>query len=284
MKDKELLINKHIRPMAPIATGITPELRKLKRFKAMLFDVYGTLLISRAGEIGFDQKLSKRRDGVKELLQRYGIESSPEQIFAKLQRAVERSHEDSRRKGIVYPEVDVVHLWKLVLGSTDTSMIEDFALEYELIVNTTYPMPGLEALIAFCNDKEIPAGIISNAQFYTPCLLSYFLGESRVSRAFDKRLLFYSWQGGHAKPSTFMFRQAKKAIEEMGISIHSTLYVGNDMRNDILPAALVGFSTALYAGDQRSLRLREEDDRCRVFRPDLIITDLHQLIDGISTL
>ena len=40
----------------------------------------------------------------------------------------------------------------------------------------------------------------------------------------------------------------------------------------------VGFKTALFAGDGRSLRPRESDDRCRGLSPDLIVTDLRQLI------
>ena len=50
------------------------------------------------------------------------------------------------------------------------------------------------------------------------------------------------------------------------------------MRNDILPAACAGFKTALFAGDRRSLRLRASDARCAKLSPDLIVTDLRQLI------
>jgi putative hydrolase of the HAD superfamily len=68
----------------------------------------------------------------------------------------------------------------------------------------------------------------------------------------------------------------------MAIPAASVLYVGNDMRNDIVPAASVGFNTALFAGDQRSLRLRESDADCRNVTPDVIVTDLRQLIVGID--
>ena len=43
------------------------------------------------------------------------------------------------------------------------------------------------------------------------------------------------------------------------------------------PADAVGFQTALFAGDRRSLRLRTEDRRCLDLRPDLVLTDLGQL-------
>ena len=38
------------------------------------------------------------------------------------------------------------------------------------------------------------------------------------------------------------------------------------------------FKTALFAGDLRSLRLRTENPRCRGLKPDLVVTDLRQLI------
>jgi putative hydrolase of the HAD superfamily len=51
------------------------------------------------------------------------------------------------------------------------------------------------------------------------------------------------------------------------------------MRNDILPAHRAGFQSILFAGDQRSLRLRQDDPSCRSIRPDAVITDLFQLKD-----
>ena len=48
----------------------------------------------------------------------------------------------------------------------------------------------------------------------------------------------------------------------------------------VAPAAAQGFRTALFAGDARSLRKREDDGL--TVRPDLILTDLDQLISCLS--
>jgi putative hydrolase of the HAD superfamily len=53
--------------------------------------------------------------------------------------------------------------------------------------------------------------------------------------------------------------------------------LGNDMRNDIVPAARTGFQTVLFAGDARSLRLRSESPECKALRPNAIVTHLAQL-------
>jgi putative hydrolase of the HAD superfamily len=57
------------------------------------------------------------------------------------------------------------------------------------------------------------------------------------------------------------------------------LFVGNDRLKDIYPAHRVGMKTCLFAGDQRSLRLREDDERVQGLEPDFIIDDLQQLLD-----
>ena len=55
------------------------------------------------------------------------------------------------------------------------------------------------------------------------------------------------------------------------------------MLNDISAASRAGFKTALFAGDRRSLRLREGDPRVRGIMPDRVarrLEDLGRLIGG----
>ena len=46
------ILRRHAKQMTPIATDVEPVLRKLPNIRAVLFDVYGTLLISGSGEVG----------------------------------------------------------------------------------------------------------------------------------------------------------------------------------------------------------------------------------------
>jgi putative hydrolase of the HAD superfamily len=79
-----------------------------------------------------------------------------------------------------------------------------------------------------------------------------------------------------------MFQVAAERLNHMGISVRSALYIGNDMLNDIYPGKQAGFKTGLFAGDARSLRLRENDPKCKDLSVDLVITDLAQLLDYIQ--
>ena len=280
MKDRDAIFERHIRPMAPIPTGVAPDLSKMQRFSAMLFDVYGTLLISGAGDIGLNRRPIERIGDLQGLLKRCAIDRTPKSLVDALDRTIENAHRIRRQQGIDYPEVDIVQVWQQVLGIDDISSVKDFALEYELLINSAYPMPGFEELLLACKTRKMPMGIISNAQFYTVDVLERFLGATLGRRGFDQRLLFFSWREGYAKPSSVMFKRAKTVLVDMGIPAASVLVVGNDMRNDVLPASSVGFKTALFAGDRRSLRLRASDGRCSDLSPDLIVTDLRQLIAG----
>jgi putative hydrolase of the HAD superfamily len=280
MTAKNSLLAQHLHPLIPIPSGMDPDLRNMRRFSAFLFDVYGTLMISGAGEIGFSEYPREPVNGLNGLLRRYGIDQPPDRLAGRLQGKIEKAHAASRRQGIDNPEVDIVQIWQQVLGFDFTPEVEDFALEYELMVNPVYPMPGAEALFLACRDRSVPMGIISNAQFYTVLLLQHIFGSTLEGQGFETRLLFFSWQEGHAKPSPVMFKRAKMALADMGIPAGSVLYIGNDMRKDILPARAVGFRTALFAGDRRSLRQRESADSCKGVSPDLIVTDLRQLIVG----
>ena len=143
-------------------------------------------------------------------------------------------------------------------------------------------MPNLEKTLSACKDLDVLLGIISNAQFYTPHLFKWFLDSSLEDRGFHPDLIFLSYKFGYAKPSIFMFNAAVEKLGKMGISAHSVLYIGNDMLNDIYPAKKVGFRTALFAGDARSLRLRENDPKCKDLSADIIITDLIQILDHIQ--
>jgi putative hydrolase of the HAD superfamily len=67
------------------------------------------------------------------------------------------------------------------------------------------------------------------------------------------------------------------------VSAAETLYVGNDMLNDVWTASQCGLKTALFAGDKRSLRLREDDARCAALQPDVIVTSLSQILDIVGT-
>lgn len=283
MIDSEAICARYLRPMAPIPTGLAPRLGKMKRYQAVLFDVYGTLLISGAGDTGTNPVSGNQLVRLSSMMHRYAVAGDPQALSAALNAAVRSDHRLRQGEGDDYPEIDIMRIWQQVLESDDEKRTQCIALSYELIVNPVYPMPGLREMLQHFKTQQTPIGIISNAQFFTLILLERFLGGSLNAHGFDQELLFFSWKQGCAKPSPVMFERAKTILQKRGIAAGAVLFVGNDMRNDVLPAATAGFDTALFAGDQRSLRQRKTDARCRDRSPDLVITDLKQLVTAFPT-
>lgn len=272
---------RHIKSLSPLPTGLSPRGSPDRPVRCCLFDIYGTLFISGTGDIGVSEKQDHDASGIDRMLDRRGVSMPRETLVNRLHGAIRDAHRDMKRNGVDYPEVDILRIWRGVLGADAPEDVEAFALEYEMIVNPVHPMPNLRSVLAACRESGVPMGIVSNAQFYTPFLFNIFLGEPPEKLGFNRELVFYSYKHGRAKPSDAMFRRAAKALAEMSIPPETTLYTGNDIRNDILPARRAGFMTALFAGDRRSLRQRKEDEACKDANPDLVITDLAQLASVI---
>jgi putative hydrolase of the HAD superfamily len=271
-------VQKYIHHLTPLPTSLEPGGALTEKIKCVLFDIYGTLFISGSGDISLAGKKSPEIEEINQLLTKYTIRKSPQTLLNEFYRAIKTRHEELRNRGVDFPEVNIDRIWMKVLQKDDTDIVRQFAVEFELIVNSVYPMPNLEKMLSACRHRNILMGVISNAQFYTPYLFKWFLNSDLNDLGFDPDLIFYSYRFEVAKPSPVLFRLAAEKLEAKGIPPSCVLYLGNDMLNDIYPAKGIGFQTALFAGDKRSLRLRSDDPRCKNLSADLVITDLSQLI------
>ncbi len=270
-------IAEHIHPLAPLSTGLEPSKNGINGICCVLFDIYGTLLISASGEISLSTTPDKNIRRLARLLDKYDLRSDPKQLQENLWAAVRADHAKNKKKGIDVPEVRIEEIWRQVLNINDLERIKNFAIEYEWLVNPVYPMPGLSTMLGKLKQMDMHLGIVSNAQFYTPLLFEWLLGSDMADLGFEQDLIFFSYDHGCAKPSQALFNRALESLESKKISPARALYVGNDMLNDIYPAAMCGMNTALFAGDARSLRLREDHPDCQGLSADLVITDLRQI-------
>ncbi|MHC4886519.1 MAG: HAD family hydrolase [Planctomycetota bacterium] len=276
-------------PLEPIPTDATPDLRPLPGIRALLFDIYGTLIISGSGDVG-TAKAQQNAEALVAALTAVGMEGELESAgprgIALLMAAVEACHREKRAFGATSPEVEIRELWRLVLhalrteeliqGNLDHTGIEQLALEYELRVNPTWPMPNAGEVIEGLKATDLILGIVSNAQFYTPILMETYLGAEPKALGF--RYCSWSWVLGESKPSEVLFTGILKELHaHHGLRPEQIAYVGNDMLNDVWTAHESGCRTILFAGDRRSLRLREDHECCQGLTPDRTLTNLNQL-------
>lgn len=280
------------RPLEPLPTDETPALPRLPGVRAVVFDVYGTLLVSGSGDISLASE-EARGEAVTEALlglpakgfstDLSGIDGDA--IVAALHAQIHAAHEASDSD---HPEVEIRDVWRETLAGCGfryrDDVVDRLAIEYECRVNPIWPMPGLAETLNRLAASGIALGIVSNAQFFTPLAFEPLTGKSLDRWGFDPRLCVWSYEHREAKPGTFLYERCAAALEEREIEPRETLFVGNDLRNDVWPAQRVGFKTALFAGDARSLRWREDDDRLSGVRPDAVVTDLRQLLDVVLLL
>lgn len=277
-------------PIEPQPTQIAEKLPKLQHIRALLFDVYGTVFISGTGDISLAKEMSNSRTLAEAL--EYAdfsgnLEEAGERGAQLLLETIQQTHATRRLEGSTSPEVDIREEWHTVLvklqvedlleGEITDETIGRVSVEYECRINPVWPMPDLRETLHVLRHMPLLLGIVSNAQFYTLLLFPALIGRAHTDLGFDADLCAWSFQYQEAKPSTRLFAGVVEHLQQYGISPEEALYVGNDMLNDIWPAAQLGLKTALFAGDQRSLRLREDDPRCSGLEPNVILTQLSQL-------
>jgi putative hydrolase of the HAD superfamily len=261
---------------------LSPPLPPLGRtIRAVLFDVYGTLFCSAAGDIGIAADCSAGVDGALDALARqYRLPLPGEALRSFFRRRVSRLHR-TRLAETAWPEIRVEEIWAAFLREQGLDGGEaagrEFALRYELAVNPVCPMPGAAETIRALKNSGVPLGLVSNAQFFTPLLFDAFLDGPPEKTGFDPGLLIWSFEAGEAKPASRLFDAAARRLGELGVAAADCVFVGNDMRSDIYGAAGAGFKGILFAGDGRSLRLREGDALTGGLRPSRIIRRLEEL-------
>ncbi len=279
-------------PIKPLETGLKERIPKTETVRAVIFDIYGTLLVSASGDVNeSDQNITN--------LQHALIESGyiifddiPRGAFdfmlADFRFTILEHHKKSKSKNVPYPEINIKKVWgdvlkraadRLWIAESENACRDRFVIIFEILSNRVFPMPGMQDIVDHFQHRKIPLGIVSNAQFYTPLIMNHYLKNKpseEVIPPFDPDLTVFSFKLGKGKPDSYLYKSLIPALErKYQISPEETLFIGNDMLNDVFAANKAGFKTALFAGDQRSLRLRKQ--QVGDLKPDFIITELEQL-------
>ncbi len=284
-------------PLSPIPTEIETSILKGKSYKAFIFDIYGTLLISSSGDV---DEADPSALNINEAFKACNIKHTDSgnsinranEFISCIYNEIKMYHKKKIEEGYPFPEVIIEEIFENVLdtfmkdkkliGITNKEMIKKLVFIFELSSNKVWPMPRMKDIIHKINKTGKPLGIVSNAQFYTPLIVNHFLNntyeDTEQIKPFDDILIQYSYKSKKGKPDTSIFKQILNTLKKQyNIDPEETVYIGNDMLKDIYTANECNMDTVLFAGDKRSLRLRENDERCKDLKPTHIITELSQL-------
>ncbi len=285
--------------ITPLVPSIDPDYRKDTSIKALIFDIYGTLLISSWAE-GTDWKAIP--GNLKTALDYNSIRLTSQdnkptgqllmKILNLLREKITAYYAQQKSEDVPFPEMNIVKIWEQTLIHArekgwikypDDVDFHNLTLTFELLNNRAWPMPDMMEVIHQLSDKKFPLGIISNAQFYTPRVMNYFLSgsykESETVDCFDPDLTVFSYKLLRGKPDVALFEKLIPVLKtKYNLKPEQVAYVGNDMKKDVYTARQAGFKTILFAGDKNSVRWRKDDPGIDGVKPDFIITELKQLI------
>ena len=234
--------------------------------RAVIFDIYGTLVIAPPGAVKPDPTFDPSLNSI---LRSFGHPTVGDSPTSTLHQTITRHHAGSAGE---HPEVDLREIWQDILGThVDTTPLVQ---AIEDAWHPCQPMPGAFEILRLLAARGILLGILSNAQVNTLPMLDKTLGP--VSPLFHPDLSILSYQHRMAKPSPDLFRLLAGRLAALGIAPSETLFVGNDPLQDILPAAAAGFRTALFTGHPDSLRSGD----CS---PDLTLQSLSEISAATSS-
>jgi putative hydrolase of the HAD superfamily len=246
--------------------------------RAVLVDIYGTLLATGLGEVGSTEEAipstlestSADRNSVAGYRSRVAY-PFPADFIQRLHALIAEDHGKARAAGIPWPEVDAISVFMRVLR-LELPAAAKACVAWECLANPCAAMPGATEFLSRCRQLGLDLGIVSNAQFYTPLFIQAAFGLDTLALGLDPGLSFWSYRTGRAKPDRYMYDQAAMALAERSIPVAEVLYVGNDALNDCAAAGEAGFMTALFAGDARSFRPREDSLRAAACPPDTVVS------------
>lgn len=233
-------------------------------FKALIWDVYGTLLLTPGGGIPPEaDKNTFLKRGFSVLGNFIGFSPREENIGSYFSLISEQHDERRREKGLRYPEVDIIRLWKDFFRrdyglDVPLSLIKKGALLFEKTVNPVVPVKGIGPLLRELHGKGILLGLGSNSQFYT----LHFLEQEYPGifpALFHPGLQALSYEIGAGKPDPLFYEVLTGCLRHEGLSPGECLFVGNDEVNDVELPRRYGLRALLFTpGGGEGIKTVEE--------------------------
>jgi hypothetical protein len=296
-------------PAAPSveSANAKPKLKPMPGLKAVLWNVYGTLLAIPFGDLVFehptpmvmDVALDKTIDEFKMWGSMSRKPGQPSEYMRHLY-AKELLIHKAVSGGERFPEIQAERIWENLikkLFQKDYTFDAGFfgslneysrkvAYFFHASLQGTAAQPDAAIAVALVADAGLAQGLLADGQCFTAVQLARGLKAQNNGLNLDKLLptdlRVLSCEVKARKPSETIFRKALLALLGKGIRPEEILHVGSKLTRDVAPARRFGLRTALYAGDKTSLEATPDQLKDPAHRPDALITELGQVMQLIS--
>jgi len=276
--------------------------------KAVFWTVYGTLVTIPGGELQFEHAQDFVTDAALEkVIKEFKMWNSmsrkpgaPSAYMKELFRRALTVLQMAGSGGEKHPEIQTERVWDDIVKKLQqkeytfdagtygaaAEYIKKIAYFYHASIQGAGPYPGAADALKLTAERGISQGLLGDGQCFTPGQLERCLKQQDPGFELDSvvpaALRVISADKRAKKPSETLFKAAIQAAATKGISPGEILHVGSSLTRDIAPAKKVGFRTALYAGDRNSLVATPEQLRDPATRPDVLLTELPQILEVIG--
>jgi FMN phosphatase YigB (HAD superfamily) len=297
-------------PAPPEATPVKarPHLERLTGIRALLWNVYGTLLTIPLGGLVFEHPQAFiMGNALDKTIQEFKMWSSmtrkpgqPSDAMRIIYDQVLMEHRGiSGPGGEKHPEVLAERVWEAILkklmqkdykfDATFLGSLNEYSRKiayfFHASLQGTACYTGAADALRCVRAAGLEQGLLADAQCFTSVQLQRGLaaqGTDRLEDLLSDGLVILSCEVRGRKPSDRLYRQAQTALREKGIEPEEVLHVGSRIAQDVIPARKLGMRTALFAGDKASLQATPEQLKEPASRPDVLLTELSQIVDVVG--
>jgi len=285
-----------------------PHLKRRPRVRAVLWNVYGTLLAISGGELYFEHPQQLLMDvALDKTVQEFKMWGSmtrkpgqPGEYLGQIYSLVLAEQRCVTTAGEKHPEAVAERVWEAIIKKLfqkeykfDTNFygaLNEFSRKvayfFHASLQGTGCYPGAAQALRTVAGAGLVQGLLADGQCFTCVQLQRGLAaqdpDARLDELVPEELRFLSCDVRARKPSERLFRHALQALADRGIAPREVLHVGSRLRADLVPARRLGMKTALFAGDKASLQATPEQLKERALRPDVLLTELSQIADVVG--
>ena len=282
-----------------------PHLVRMPQVRAVIWNLYGTLLNIFTGQLFFEHPTKFVMDialdkTVQEFKMWGAMTRKPGQPADYMGEIYRRVLSDLRLAPSVrekYPEIASEKIWEAIIKKLNQKDYKYDAAFYGLMneysrkiayffhasLQGTGCYAGAAQALEHVLQLGLKQGLIADAQCFSFVQLQRGLVQQHCSvgadALFDRSLRSLSCEVGGRKPSERLF---KHCLNHLGLPPAQVLHIGARLPLDLAPAKKLGMRTALFAGDKESLQATPEQLKDPATRPDVLLTELGQIAEIVG--
>jgi FMN phosphatase YigB (HAD superfamily) len=255
-----------------------PGVVALPGIEVVSWSVYGTLLAIGGGELVFEHPQKFIMDlALEKTVQEFKMWGSmsrkpgqPSEYMGQLYAKALAELRMVPSPGEKHPEIRAERVWENILKKL-------LQKDYKFDAGAT-----LKELHA----RGLKQALLADGQVFTTVQLQRGLAAQdaglRLDDVIDADLRALSFEQGARKPSERLFQHLLGRLEARGVAPDQVLHVGSRVSHDVIPARKLGMRTALFAGDRASLEATPDQLKDPASRPDVLVTELGQIVDVVA--